>query len=98
MLKVISKSLATLKLMIKYSVKEALILELLKENKQLKVELKSQRLKYSSEITTLQSELYDERLYNRAKENEFNKYKLKQNSFKDKICVELIEKPIQKYM
>lgn len=67
MLKVISKILATLKLSLKYGVKEALLLELLKENKKLKLELKAQQKLYSKEILMLRGELYDERLYNRHK-------------------------------
>lgn len=86
MLKAISKILATLNLLKKHNVKDALLLELLKENKKLKLELSRQKQVLVSEILKTRAELYDERLYSRFKDKEW-----KQGEVKVKVCKKLIE-------
>ena len=70
MLKIVIKALALLKP--KLSPKDALLLELLKENKKLMLELKHQKQVLGSEIFRLRDKLYAERLYSRAQIKELN--------------------------
>lgn len=89
MLKVISRLLATLNLLKKHNVKDALLLELLKENKKLKLELSRQKQVLVSEILKTRAELYDERLYSRFKDKE-RKQSISKSTIKVRICKRLI--------
>lgn len=73
MLKIFIKALAFLKP--KHNPKDALLLELLKENKRLKLEVKHQNHILGSEIFKLRDELYAERLYNRTQNKEIKENK-----------------------
>lgn len=94
MLKIIVKIITILNSIKKYNNKDALLIELLKENKKLKLELKRQNTFFVTELRKANVELYDERLYSRFKEKEY-KDKIAKQVQKGNECKNLIK--IQTY-